>query len=78
MRTALRLMRESVDTGTIVDRPDLLAGIEDITSLVGYDKIETLEAQFLNEDQLRRKYGGEAPSYVVPEHPPHASRPLEN
>lgn len=78
MRTALRLMRESVDSGTIIDRPDLLAGIADITSLVGYDKIESLEAEFLQEDQLRRKYGSEAPSYVVPEKSPDVSRPLEN
>ncbi len=69
MRTALKLMAGSVASGEIVDRPDLLAGIEDITSLVGYDRIEALEAQFLQEDQIMRKYGDATPSYVVAERP---------
>ena len=37
METALQLMRQSVETGVPVDRPDLLAGIEDIMKLMGYD-----------------------------------------
>jgi 2-methylisocitrate lyase-like PEP mutase family enzyme len=69
MRQALALMTQSVETGEVIDRPDLLAGIEEITSLVGYRKIEALEAEFLQEDQLQRKYGTAAPSYVVPENP---------
>jgi 2-methylisocitrate lyase-like PEP mutase family enzyme len=67
MRKALALMTESVETGAIIDRPDLLAGIEEITALVGYERIERLESEFLQDDQLRRKYGDAAPSYVVPE-----------
>lgn len=67
MRQALALMTQSIETGEVIDRPDLLAGIEDITSLVGYAKIEALEAQFMQQDQLERKYGTSAPSYVVPE-----------
>jgi hypothetical protein len=60
-------MTESVETGANIDRPDLLAGIEEITALVGYERIERLESEFLQDDQLRRKYGDAAPSYVVPE-----------
>jgi len=67
MRNALALMTRSIETGEVIDRPDLLAGIEEITTLVGYEKIEALEAEFLQEDQLKRKYGTAAPSYVVPE-----------
>jgi len=67
MRNALRLMAQSVESGEVIDRPDLLAGIEEITALVGYERIEALEAEFLHEDQIKRKYGTETPSYVVPE-----------
>lgn len=69
MRTALSLMAGSVESGQIVDRPDLLAGIEEITSLVGYERIEALEARFLQEADIVRKYGDATPSYVVAEQP---------
>ncbi len=69
MRTALSLMTRSVESGEIIDRPDLLAGIEEITSLVGYERIEALEAEFLQEEHLLRKYGDATPSYVVAERP---------
>ena len=44
MRQALEVLLDSVRTGTIHDRPDLLASIEDITDLMGYDHINALEA----------------------------------
>ena len=43
----LQLMRQSVETGVPVDRPDLLAGIEDIMKLMGYDAMRELEAQLV-------------------------------
>src|SRR4051812_48781467 len=56
MHKALELMRDHVETGTLHDRPDLLYGMDEITALMGYAKIAELEAQFLPEDQLARKY----------------------
>jgi 2-methylisocitrate lyase-like PEP mutase family enzyme len=47
METALSLMRQSVETGVPVDRPDLLAGIEDIMKLMGYEDMRKLEAQLV-------------------------------
>jgi hypothetical protein len=38
MEIALQLMRQSVETGVPVDRPDLLASIEDIMQLMGYEE----------------------------------------
>lgn len=67
MHKALDLMRDHVETGTIHDRPDLLYGMEEITDLMGYSKIAELEAQFLPDDQLERKYGSEKVDYVVRE-----------
>ena len=47
METALQLMRQSVETGVPVDRPDLLASIDDIMQLMGYDAMRKLEAQLV-------------------------------
>jgi 2-methylisocitrate lyase-like PEP mutase family enzyme len=46
MRQALRLMKESVETGETMDRPDLLFGIEEIMDLMGYSHIHELEARY--------------------------------
>jgi 2-methylisocitrate lyase-like PEP mutase family enzyme len=47
MQIALQLMRQSVETGVPVDRPDLLASIDDIMQLMGYDGMRKLEAQLV-------------------------------
>jgi 2-methylisocitrate lyase-like PEP mutase family enzyme len=57
MRVALELMKESAESGTIVDRPDLLASIEEITDLMGYDTVAELERRYLLPEQLESKYG---------------------
>lgn len=49
MQTALSLMREVVESGQPIDRPDLLAGIEDITKLMGYEEMRALESRLLAE-----------------------------
>jgi len=67
MHKALELMLDHVETGTLHDRPDLLYGMEEITDLMGYSKIAELEAQFLPEEQLERKYGADKVDYVVRE-----------
>jgi 2-methylisocitrate lyase-like PEP mutase family enzyme len=65
MHKALELMLDSVASGQIHDRPDLLYGIEQVTELMGYAKIAGLESQYLLEEQLERKYGGAKPDYVI-------------
>ena len=67
MHKALELMRDHVENGTLHDRPDLLYGMEEITDLMGYSKIAELEAQFLPDEQLERKYGADKVDYVVRE-----------
>lgn len=58
MTTALALMRGVMETGEPIDRPDLLAGIEDIMQLMDYDDMRALEARLLGTDAIERKYGG--------------------
>ena len=65
MHKALEVMLDSLATGEVRDRPDLIYGMEEITALMGYDKISELEAQFLPDEQLERKYGAAKPDYVI-------------
>lgn len=47
MQTALELMRGVVESGEPIDRPDLLASIEDIMALMGYDEMRAREKELL-------------------------------
>jgi 2-methylisocitrate lyase-like PEP mutase family enzyme len=58
MATALALMRQVIETGEPVDRPDLLAGIDEIMALMDYAGARALEERLLTTDTLDRKYGG--------------------
>lgn len=57
MQQALAAMREAIDSDTLIDRPDLVADMETITGLMGYDKYLDLERRFLPPVELTRKYG---------------------
>ena len=62
MTQALALMREVIETDRPIDRPDLLAGIDDIMRLMDYDGARALEQQLLTTDALEQKYGaGDTP-----------------
>jgi len=65
MKKALAVMLNCMETGEIADRPDLLVGMEDITQLVGYARINQLEQRLLLEEQLERKYGDQERDYVI-------------
>lgn len=59
MRGALALLRHSIETGEVIDRPDLLASIDDIKALMDYEGLERLEQELLLPEQLLRKYQSE-------------------
>jgi len=65
MRKALEVMRQCIETGELVNRPDLLDGMEDITSLVGYARVTQLENELLASETLARKYDVGARDYVI-------------
>lgn len=48
MQQALSLMRQTIETGEPIDRPDLLVGIEDIMHLMGYEQMRALESQLVS------------------------------
>lgn len=64
MTKALEQMRQSMDSGEIVDRPDLLAGMEEITALAGYELIDRLEQEFTLPEDLDKRYAG-SKGYVI-------------
>lgn len=57
MKMALQLMRGSAESGEVVDRPDLLVGVDEIMALIGDDQVSELERKFLLPEQLEKKYG---------------------
>jgi len=65
MAKALDLMQDSMRTGVVHDRPDMVAGIGEITDLMGYDLINSLENEFTLPEDIERRYGSERPDYVV-------------
>ena len=56
MRNALRIVKESLEKGIIIERPDLVAGFEEITDLMGLSRILDLERRFLPDEVLTEKY----------------------
>jgi 2-methylisocitrate lyase-like PEP mutase family enzyme len=58
MQQGLELLRQSVDSGQVVDRPDALVSFEELHDIMGMDEIERLERRFLTASQLEAKYGG--------------------
>lgn len=59
MENALALLRHTLETGEVVDRPDLLFSIDDIKTLMDYETLERLEEELLLPEQLFRKYQAE-------------------
>lgn len=50
MREALQVMQGVIATGVPADRPDLLAGIEDIMQLMGYEQMRAMEKRLTTLD----------------------------
>jgi len=65
MRKALEVMRQCIESGELVDRPDLLEGMEDITRLMGYARVSQLENELLATESLARKYDSGERDYVI-------------
>jgi 2-methylisocitrate lyase-like PEP mutase family enzyme len=64
MRKALEQMKWCIETGEIADRPDLVASMEEVTALAGYDAVDKLEQEFTLREDLEKRYGGEK-GYVI-------------
>lgn len=56
MQEGLGVLQRSIDTGQVIERPDLLVSFEELNALVGFDEVQALERRFLTKDQLAQKY----------------------
>lgn len=65
MRKALELFMDSLASGVVHDRPDMLASIEEITELMGYEHINALESEFMLPEEIQARYHSDTASYVV-------------
>jgi 2-methylisocitrate lyase-like PEP mutase family enzyme len=57
MQRGLALLRESLDSGAPVDRPDALVSFEELHDIMALAEVESLEQRFLTATQLAAKYG---------------------
>jgi 2-methylisocitrate lyase-like PEP mutase family enzyme len=60
MKNALAVLQQTMQTGEVIERPDLAVSFEELNSLVGFDDVQAIERRFLTQNQLARKYGGAA------------------
>lgn len=60
MKNGLAVLRQSIDTGEVIERPDLAVSFEELNALVGFDEVQAIERRFLTAEQLARKYRGQA------------------
>jgi 2-methylisocitrate lyase-like PEP mutase family enzyme len=58
MKHAIAAIKTSMQTGEVVDRPDLLVSFEELNELVGIKELERLEQRYLLPDHYERKYAG--------------------
>jgi hypothetical protein len=58
MRNALGVLKQSIDEGRVIERPEFAVSFQEINDLMGLGTIRDLEQKFLTKDQLASKYGG--------------------
>jgi 2-methylisocitrate lyase-like PEP mutase family enzyme len=67
MKNGLELLRQSLDSGKVVDRPDALVSFEELHDIMGMHEVEELEQRFLTPEQLETKYGNERKAAIMPD-----------
>src|SRR5437667_8306698 len=70
MQRGLAFLKESLDTGKVVDRPDALVSFEELNEIMGIADVEELEQRFLTPEQLEAKYGSGRKASIMPDAKP--------
>jgi 2-methylisocitrate lyase-like PEP mutase family enzyme len=60
MKNGLTALQQTIDSGEVVERPDLAVSFEELNALVGLDDVQKIEQRFLTKEQMARKYGSAA------------------
>ncbi len=61
MQQGMAHLKQSLDTGEVVDRPDALVSFEELQDIMGMAEVEAMEQRFLTASQLEAKYGKGSP-----------------
>jgi 2-methylisocitrate lyase-like PEP mutase family enzyme len=75
MKNGLELLRRSIDSGKVVDRPDALVSFEELHDIMGMHEIEEMEQRFLTPEQLETKYGRGRKAKIMPDAKANKVRP---
>lgn len=60
MKNAMQALQQSLTTGEVVDRPELLVDFDELNELVGMRFLSELENSYLTETQRQAKFGRRA------------------
>lgn len=63
MTKGLQALLDSVGQGALTERPDLVANMEEITGLIGYEKVAALEEAFMLQEDIQQRYEDGRPRY---------------
>jgi 2-methylisocitrate lyase-like PEP mutase family enzyme len=67
MKNGLELLKHSLDSGKVVDRPDALVSFEELHDVMGMHEIEEMEQRYLTPEQLETKYGRGRKASIMPD-----------
>jgi len=70
MKNGLQLLKQSLASGKVVDRPDAVVSFEELHDIMGMHEVEELEQRFLTPEQLETKYGSERKAAIMPDAKP--------
>lgn len=59
MKNGLAALQQTLETGVVVDRPDLAVSFEEINGLTGHDYLQNLESRFVRKEKTRKKSAAE-------------------
>jgi len=70
MKNGLQLLKQSLASGKVVDRPDALVSFEELHDIMGMHEIEEMEQRYLTPEQLEAKYGRGRKASIMPDAKP--------
>lgn len=56
MKNGLAVLKESMQTGAVIERPDLAVSFEELNALVGMEELDRLEQRYLLPEQYQARY----------------------
>ena len=51
MMNAMNAFKDMLDSGEVVDRPDLLVGFDEINALTGFDQLSALDRTYAHDQE---------------------------